>query len=55
MYSICAIQPLDVVVPEVASVISSQTKHELRPGSVLELLALSVTDSADLTQLQPYT
>ncbi|MGJ0241981.1 hypothetical protein ACQUZI_10185, partial [Streptococcus pyogenes] len=45
---------LEVVVLAVASIMSSQTKHEMRLGSVLELLALSVTVGADLTQLQPY-
>lgn len=39
---------------QVASITSSQTKHEMRLGSVLELLALSVTVGADLTQPQPY-
>ncbi len=38
----------------VASIISSQTKHEMRPGSVLGLLALPITVGADLTQVQPY-
>lgn len=45
---------LYVVVLAVASIVSSQIKREMRLGSVLELLALSVTVGADLTQLLPY-
>lgn len=43
-----------VVALAIAPIISSQTRHEMRPGPVLELLALSVRVGADFTPLQPY-